>query len=503
MSAVPSSRRDSGERLLLRALVALGALGCVTAEHVDSIPAVTPDGGASEPPARVDAGGDASVVETKPIRVLFVGNSYTYVNDLPLVVRALGAATPGAPVEVDSVTEGSATLQSLWASGAAPSRIATGSFDRVVLQGNSLEAFGFGTYFYPYAKRFGDAVRDAGARPVWYATWARRAGDSMYAAGLTTPDAMTRSIDHAYRKAADVSGGDVARVGIAWQLALAEMPGVALHAGDNSHPSPAGTLLTACTIFHTLTGREPVLPDPVPLGIDRPTATRLCAFAPRVRCGPEGCGCENAAQVTTTYDALRALAPACDGTTERIGLACNKAIDAVCAATSCTPRGFGPRVGEGDADLTCVKGTDLHTTFAALRGLDPRCDGTTERYGPHCAAAIDKACAATGALSGFGPTANVGNAVTATCVPRANALRVRRPFFHLRAFEASCDGVTETWGPSCHRAIDRLCRAQGFAGGFGPVAMPGADPGAFLPISSDAGAEPAGDAAADIVCVTW
>ena len=116
-----------------------------------------------------------------PLRVLFVGNSYTYVNDLPSVIHALGAATPGAAVEVESVTAGSARLQDHWSAGTAPARIASGGLDVVVLQGQSLETYGIGVEegFYPYARQFADAARNAGSRVVWYATWARRAGDGV------------------------------------------------------------------------------------------------------------------------------------------------------------------------------------------------------------------------------------------------------------------------------------------------------------------------------------
>ena len=49
-----------------------------------------------------------------PRRVLFIGNSYTYVNDLPRTVEALGAATPGAAVTAEMIAEGGASLLSHW-----------------------------------------------------------------------------------------------------------------------------------------------------------------------------------------------------------------------------------------------------------------------------------------------------------------------------------------------------------------------------------------------------
>ena len=430
-----------------------------------------------------DSGVDAGVAA--PLRVLFVGNSYTYVNDLPSVVHALGDATPGASVDVDSVTVGGATLESLWDTTFAPSRIASGHYDVVVIQGNSLDAFGTGEFFYPYAHLFADAVKASGARLVWYETWARQAGDDVYAGGVTTPAFMTRSIDHGYRYVSEQWGGAVGRCGVAWQRALAALPTVNLYASDGSHPSPAGTLLAACTLFLEITGQQAVIANPVPLGLDSQTAGALCAIAPTVQCGPQGCGCERAVQVQTTYSALQTLAPACDGSTETRGLDCNEASNAVCAATQCATTGFGVDnlQSTNEVDLVCVPGASLATSYSALAGFDAACDGTIERYGQDCTTAIDRACAATGALSGFGPTSAFGNDVKATCVQPADAQREQLAFNALGAWDGNCDGTHEPWGADCDYAIDGFCTQNGFAGGFGPTSVSGSQ--------------------ASFVCVSW
>src|SRR5947199_9774825 len=52
------------------------------------------------------------------IRVLFLGNSLTAANDLPLIVKALARAG-GQDLQVDSVTLGGANLEDLWNDGGA------------------------------------------------------------------------------------------------------------------------------------------------------------------------------------------------------------------------------------------------------------------------------------------------------------------------------------------------------------------------------------------------
>ena len=154
----------------------------------------------------------------------------------------------------------------------------------MVLQGQSLEAIQTPVSFDNYGTRLGNAAHAAGAEVVWYATWARREGDPFYLGkdGVTTPAEMTAVIDSRYQNVAAEAGGVVARVGAAWQLALAELPGVALHAEDGSHPTAEGTLLAGCVMLQALTGQTPVVPEPPPLGIPTATAAALCALAPRV-----------------------------------------------------------------------------------------------------------------------------------------------------------------------------------------------------------------------------
>ena len=92
--------------------------------------AATTSCGGDKSPAEVDsgttppstAGGD---------RVLFVGNSLTEGNDLPLIVEALSRAG-GRPFAVEAVTYGGFSLEDHWGRGA--DRIAGGGYRFVVLQ---------------------------------------------------------------------------------------------------------------------------------------------------------------------------------------------------------------------------------------------------------------------------------------------------------------------------------------------------------------------------------
>ena len=55
-----------------------------------------------------------------PIRILFIGNSYTYCNDMPNILENLSAGSTNCmPIETKIVALGGATLQAHWESGEA------------------------------------------------------------------------------------------------------------------------------------------------------------------------------------------------------------------------------------------------------------------------------------------------------------------------------------------------------------------------------------------------
>lgn len=233
------------------------------------------------PPAAVDAvtaDAAASADAAPPRTVLFVGNSYTYVNDLPAEVAAVAA--PGAPLVTAASTVGGATLADHW-NGAAHAAIDAGGHAVVVLQGQSLEPLFDPTGFATHADLLAGAATAAGATVVFYDTWARRAGDAVYAdpASGGSPDAMQDGLTAAYRAAATRAGGRLAPVGEARRLALREQPAIELFDPDGSHPSPAGTYLAAAVFAEVLTGAPPT--DAPRLGLDDATRATLRAIAHR------------------------------------------------------------------------------------------------------------------------------------------------------------------------------------------------------------------------------
>jgi hypothetical protein len=193
----------------------------------------------------------------RPKRVLFIGNSYTYYNNLPRVLEALAAsASPPERLETRAVVVGGARLQTHWDEGDALDALREGGWDYVVLQEQSTlgillvngrhEINDPERILFPYARRFHEEARKKGAKTVLALTWSRR----------HAPEAQAR-LNHAFFTLGRELGATVAPIGLAWQSVREQHPGIPLYVDDGSHPAPAGTYLAACTLYATLFGRSP------------------------------------------------------------------------------------------------------------------------------------------------------------------------------------------------------------------------------------------------------
>ncbi len=437
----------------------------------------------------VDAGGDDAGSPT-PRRVLFVGNSYTYFNDLPRVVASIAEAS-GAPLVVESITEGGATLGSHWSATGARERIEAGGLDAVVMQGQSLEATGGGGEFLAVAELFAGAIDGAGAEGVWFATWARREGDPFLGPG--GPAEMARQIQDNYARAARTADDRLARVGAAWELARLELPAVTLHTADGSHPTAEGSLLAACVIARSITGSDPVLPDPVPLGVADDTARALCALAPRVACPGADCCvrgegfCDGACvDVRFSTDHCGACGNACAPDDPcRLGecgcpaglTGCDgRCLDLQTDASSCGACDVSCEGGAvcGAGTCACQQTTVQPVTYEELGMLEPGCGLFTPPESSTCPTAAHRHCAAQACFdSGFGPPAGHSPRIEAVACVAGDVQRTT--FTALSAFDAGCDGVAERRGLACAAAIHARCVAGGAASGFGPVEDTGDD----------------------------
>jgi len=191
--------------------------------------------------------------QQKELKVLFVGNSYTYGYNLPHIVSIISEGTTTKLITSKSVI-GGAQLREHWKGYRdleTRKIIAEGGYDVVVLQGFSMSALNTPDTTLRYIKLFSEYIRKHGAEPCLFNTWAREKVPQFQA-----------EIDEMYGRAALENGALRVPVGKAWELAMDLRPTVDLFTSDGSHPNELGTMLTASVFVRVLAGELPeILPS--------------------------------------------------------------------------------------------------------------------------------------------------------------------------------------------------------------------------------------------------
>lgn len=187
------------------------------------------------------------------LSVLFVGNSYIYVENLPHIVSLISEGSNVKLITRKSVV-GGARLSEHWNSKRGLKTmdiIKNGDFDIVVLQDFSMSAIDTPDSLMKYTGLFCDYIRENGGEPYLYVTWARE----------KVPQFQDQ-ISKVYSEAAEKYDAVPVMVGDAWALAKAYRPTIKLFSSDGSHQGDLGAYLTASVFVQTISGS---LPEQMPL----------------------------------------------------------------------------------------------------------------------------------------------------------------------------------------------------------------------------------------------
>ena len=125
--------------------------------------------------------GSTSFGVERPLRVFFVGNSYTFVNDLPGVLAGLAEASRGRNIVTGQYTPGGYTLDQHVKDGKAVESIKKGNWDVVVLQEQSILPVAQPARMYDGARRLHATIKNQNAETLFYLTWARKSQPQMQA----------------------------------------------------------------------------------------------------------------------------------------------------------------------------------------------------------------------------------------------------------------------------------------------------------------------------------
>jgi len=177
--------------------------------------------------------------------VLFVGNSLTYVHDVPGILAELARAGDVGTVQVASIVAPDLDLRDHWQLGTAQDAIARGGWTHVVLQQGPSAREDSRELLRDYVARFARVIRDVDARPVLYMTWPQRVNEADFARSSESYRLATADVDAL-----------LFAVGDAWQAAWRREPALPLYAEDGLHQSGAGAYLAALVMYGRLFDRS-------------------------------------------------------------------------------------------------------------------------------------------------------------------------------------------------------------------------------------------------------
>jgi hypothetical protein len=228
----------------------------------------------------------SSVYGQKKLEVLFLGNSYTYVNDLPNLLEQF-ALSKGDTLVTDQNTPGGYTFQGHSTNTTSLNKINSRPWDYVILQEQSqLPAFSpsqVAAEVYPFADSLNKYIKrnDSCTQTVFFMTWGRKNGDASNCASyppICTFEGMQAGLRQSYLHMGQTLNARVSPVGVAWKRVRNEGDSINLYNADESHPSLAGSYLAACTFYAVLFQKSPI-GGSVPAGLNPSTASLLQQYA--------------------------------------------------------------------------------------------------------------------------------------------------------------------------------------------------------------------------------
>jgi hypothetical protein len=192
-------------------------------------------------------GPDEDLEPNATFRILFIGNSLTYVNDLPGMVDALADSAGLEATYATAVAYPDFALEDHWNQGDARQALERGGWKYVVMQQGPSSLPESRVNLITWTERFAPEIRAQGATPALYTVWPSiaRAAD------------FDRAVE-SYRLAAEAVNGVWIPAGAAWLDLLRADPTIPLYGSDGFHPSGAGTYLAAVTLIGRLYQRSAV-----------------------------------------------------------------------------------------------------------------------------------------------------------------------------------------------------------------------------------------------------
>lgn len=224
----------------------------------------------------------------RSLKVLFIGNSYTYYNWSPYMLKEI-AWKEGLDIEVALSAHSGFTIERHLSHAVTEAFVAEGGYDCAIVQEyNDRTAVVGASPSSEDALAYVDDMRSLvraiesaspGCRTLLEMSWGTKTGSgSLIKTDWGGYAQMQEYVTAGTELMCEASGAGMTLLGKAWEKVRAERPDIEMYHTDNHHPSYAGSYLKACVNYLTLSGR-PFGPAPADCLLDSGTAAYLRSVA--------------------------------------------------------------------------------------------------------------------------------------------------------------------------------------------------------------------------------
>ena len=187
-------------------------------------------------------------METK--RILLIGNSYTYYNDLYLMYENI-LKEKNIKAKVETFTYGGAFLTDFISGGKYNNEfisfLKTRHFDYVIIQEQSLRPLTDYDNFLLGAREIKELLKtyNPNIKLFLYETWARHINSDFYKDNKIDYHTATYTLADNYKNVGNTVGAIVIFVGLGFYKMCNEYKEIKLYQDDYSHPTPRGSYLAS------------------------------------------------------------------------------------------------------------------------------------------------------------------------------------------------------------------------------------------------------------------
>jgi len=207
-----------------------------------------------------------SATEEEPMKILFIGNSATYYNDMPENYFAPLCSAAGYNVEVTRITCGGYYLRKHASANDTYGKQVTAAlrdnkYDYVVFQELTTLAVTDPAQLYSSARIMTAKIRENGAEPIMYNPIPALASSATYKENGWTSEFVAGTVSAVHNAIGKELGIKIAYAGPAVYDLMVAYPEMNFHHTDHAHPGPLGSFVIASTIFATIFGEDPTEVD--------------------------------------------------------------------------------------------------------------------------------------------------------------------------------------------------------------------------------------------------